>query len=411
MGLYRAISVDMDGCFFNKAYLASEKPDVIEANRSLLDEFSRAGEEYNGTTVFLDSNRQSIGDDNDNAASNETGSSYPCLLKIGDYLKADVDTFLLPDLYNDLEDGTTFAHALTLLDEASFDYDPDKFRKADRKEWLHDHSKLTILYAQIHKFACEHPSDTIDFYFFDDREVLLAGLHDYFSNNRLMLPDNVTLHVCGYQGPGAEPLVTYYKPITGLGQIDKDYKNSVKKIAAISIESPKCQEFGLSSTRSGRCVRTYEDAQEAGFLLTSPIDCVRDYHLGPPPAIEKKSERPGSSERSASQSSGLSLFKHALPKKWPSFPSLTSLPSPRRSKKNSTRKFETEEDFTITSEIDLMVESKEKRSSSDSVSIATSASLFAPVPWKKASVRSRQASEEKELEAGSYRHNNNPHGT
>lgn len=278
MALIRAISLDFDGAIFNEDF--HRHKDVIKANQSLLDLIANNAEGYESTTLYAGTNRQSVSDDRANANRNKTGSAFPHLMQLAAYIKErhrkiKLDRFLLTDLYHQRKAGQSFNEALSLLVNESVDYDEEKMKKGPFKDWLHDQSKLTVLYAQIHRFAKKHGKDTLHFYFYDDREDILDKLHAYFKQNPHRLPDNLCLRLKRYCGQG--PL-NDYPPIQGTGKIDNDYKKTVIRLAADTLESLRFQQKSPANTK-GRPVRTYKEAEESNFVLTATLDCISDCQL------------------------------------------------------------------------------------------------------------------------------------
>ncbi|KTD48933.1 Dot/Icm T4SS effector [Legionella rubrilucens] len=277
MALIRAISLDFDGAIFNGDF--HRHKDVIRANKALLDLIANNAEGYESTTLYAGTNRQSISDDAANAHRNDTGSAFPHLMQLTAYLnkflKVKLDKFLLTDLYHQRKAGESFNEALTLLEKDSPHYDREKIKHGPFKDWLHDQSKLTLLYAQIHRFAKQHPKDTLDFYFYDDRDDILDKLHAYFQQNPHRLPRNLCLRIKQYCGEGS---LKDYPPVQGTGKIDKKYKATVKHLATDTLASERFQQKSPANGK-GRLVRTYEEAKESNFVLTANLDCISDCQL------------------------------------------------------------------------------------------------------------------------------------
>lgn len=292
MPVYRGISTDWDGSFSPK----DSTEDVISVNINILTSLKDENSKYAGTKVYVGSNRQGDFDDISNAAQNGNGSCYPQIQRISEYLDAEFDDFLLADVYNNLESGETLKRALTHLYSEQNDYDPEIINKITLLDWLHDTSKLSLLIAQIQKLASEHPDDDIEFYFFDDKKVILDALGEFFSipENCQLLPRNLkALHLIPYPSikadDGMDSFVSY-APIIGTGDIDFNYRQTVKSMAAACIESAKFQESYPSSSKEGRPVKKYEQAENTGFRLTSDLNCVRDYKFGMKPEFPPNPE-------------------------------------------------------------------------------------------------------------------------
>jgi hypothetical protein len=297
MAIVRGISVDLDGCFMNYSYIELRKNNfhsrnnIIDANLELLNSIGQSNQKYKSTHVFIGSNRQSIGDDKTNAYSTQNGSGFPRALYIANYLEAPLDKFLLTDAYNDLPDGETYEQALLFLDKQNHDYKQEDCKGIKFCDWLHDESKLTILYAQIHKLASENIGDDVEFYFYEDREDILINLQNFFINHQTLLPANVTLNLIKYAGPTdkngnkVEPLINAYPPLHGAGTIDTNFKNTVKEMAAECFQSQRFQDR-CPANQWGQIIKSYEEAKAANFIVTEALNCALDYKpvQMPPPA-------------------------------------------------------------------------------------------------------------------------------
>lgn len=279
MAKIRGISIDLDGCFLGYSFLNNIEAGVVEANRELIDILLENSSQYQSTTLFVGSNRQSIYDDCVNATSNKNGSGYPRVKQIAKAIRARLDKFLLTDLYNDLPDGTTFKKAFDYLDENQWGYSPgDK----SEHEWLHDKSKLTILCAQMYKLSSENSGDEIDFDFYDDKEEILQNLHALFERHPELIPPNVKLNLFRYAGPvdssnlKIEPLIQPYPSIQGRGIINHHFRETIKEIASQCIQSQNYQNNEPVDSR-GQRIKNYADARASNFMITVELNCARDY--------------------------------------------------------------------------------------------------------------------------------------
>lgn len=213
----RVISLDYDGCLHR-----SFDSDVIAENQKLLCYLKSESKRYDKTIAFLGSNRQSKKVDKSNSMQNKSSCFIPFLMVVK-HLDVDIDLLLMADIYGNLPEGTSFFRAI------------DRKYRGSHADWIFDETKLTLLYAQIHKTAKQYSSETIEYHFFDDRSILNNGfsndildhLHGFFSKYPDVLPKNVTLCLHHYQG---ERIVSYSK-IQGIGMIDKDYAQTVKEMA------------------------------------------------------------------------------------------------------------------------------------------------------------------------------------
>src|SRR3990167_2496951 len=217
-------SVDADGCVFNEKFFASQADDrLIVANERLLAAISSeiSDEKYDGIVWMVGSNRQSSEADIENSGWGK-GSFYPVLQTLCDEVNkrvphwpSRVDGYLLADTYGDKPAGENFAQSIA---EAQYDF----------SKWLFDKTKLTILYAQMHKIASENPQAAIDFDFYDDvNEPILQGLKRFFAANPDLIPRNVKLRLHRYNGNELEKIAEQQ----GTGDIDANYQNNIKLMA------------------------------------------------------------------------------------------------------------------------------------------------------------------------------------
>lgn len=215
---YRVFSFDMDGCLFNKAYRDSGRKSVIQPHKDFIRSLREANGNYTKSIVFLGSNRQSFYTDFHNKVKHKTHSCFPVIRNIANALLAELDTFLLADIYGDLDNGVSFERALN-----------QKNQDTQHAEYKFDHTKLSIIYAQVHKIANQYPNEDFHFDFYDDQGLrddpdILEWLHQYFTIYPELLPTNCTLRLHHYIG--GQP--TQVAVISGEGLIDSNYKQTIK---------------------------------------------------------------------------------------------------------------------------------------------------------------------------------------
>lgn len=246
--LYRVISLDFDGALFHEKYLLSDDKDVIKYNMPFLSSLQQENKQFAKVIGMIGSNRQAFHHDRFNACVEivedginygRRGSCFPAMQRICEYLKIDLDPFLMADLYGDLENGTSFYKALA--DTAGYENNSDQ---AQHAIWYFDESKATILYAQMHKIALENPDKKIYFDFYDDRIDILSGLYVFFSKNPGIIPANVNLNLHQYEDG---VVLNNSCHIKGTGIIDSNYKNTVKTMAR---ESSDRQELTIPGKRA-----------------------------------------------------------------------------------------------------------------------------------------------------------------
>ena len=224
-------SLDFDGCLFNRSYIDSHDKDVLAHNAFLLSTITKT--DTDKRVCFVGSSRQSQKIDAINSP--KKGSCFPAIEAISKYLHAELDPFLLADIYGDLADGESYRKALIALQKGEASY-YNTMRSSDSKlhaNWVFDETKATILYAQMHKIALQYPEEQIVFNFYDDRGMgpyknILGHLAIFFSTHRSLVPNNVTLSLNHYNGG---PIITTLQTIQGTGFIDKNYRQTVKDMA------------------------------------------------------------------------------------------------------------------------------------------------------------------------------------
>ncbi|MCH9757436.1 MAG: hypothetical protein K0U37_09645 [Gammaproteobacteria bacterium] len=173
--------------------------------------------------VSIATARQSKRADDYCTQDNDSTSCFPLYPYVADYLDAEKDLFLLADAKKQLPTATSFQRAV------------DSEYEGEHEEWYFDESKITIIYAKMHRSAMCNPDGVALFTFYDDRQDILNALSSFFRRNEALLPHNLILNLCHYER-GSE-LIRRYKPIIGLDNpaslgIDYDYKYTVTKIGA-----------------------------------------------------------------------------------------------------------------------------------------------------------------------------------
>jgi hypothetical protein len=222
----RILSFDFDGSLFNHHYLSSTKKDVIASNKKFLDAIKTKNYLYSKNIILIGSNRQSKRIDDTNATKFdsrcglfEVGSCFPAIQKIAKYLDAELDTFLLADLYGNLPPGTSFARALKALKNPN--------TAIEHPEWLFDKTKATVLYAQMQKKANEFPNEEIIFDFYDDRKDIIQSLINFYGCYDYLRPPNVILRLHHYDGAEISTLAEFNSPSKMKHIIDANYMQTV----------------------------------------------------------------------------------------------------------------------------------------------------------------------------------------
>ncbi len=229
-------SLDFDGCLFNMNYIWQKgNKKLIQNNELLLNEIVKKIQNDKADEVILmvGSNRQSQAIDLINFKPGK-GTCFPEM----EILRAEVqrrvnvpcriDYYLLADTYGNLPAGESFKKILSAQN------DPTRRALLQHAGWVFDDSKLTVLYAQMHRIAMRYPESDILYHFYDDREFdILAGLKRFFSQHSDLIPYNTTAFLYQYDGTATPELLSEIKGDES-GGIDCDYELSVKKIARYS---------------------------------------------------------------------------------------------------------------------------------------------------------------------------------
>lgn len=250
--LLRAISLDFDGCLFHRKYAQdpSYDKDVLTHNHLFLKTLRSENTLFSAVRVLVGSGRQSFF--NDRAGWKFKGSCFPALLRIAEHLQATPDLFLMADVYGDLEEGDSFRKALDYClpfvkqqgvesggSESALGGRP--FVESEHARWIFDESKITLLYAQLHKIAREHPVKEIVFDFFDDREDILSGLKRFYTDHPDLIPSHTILRLHRYAGGSMMPIAI----IMGTGKMDLHYRDTVKEMARVVYSAEYGSDYNL----------------------------------------------------------------------------------------------------------------------------------------------------------------------
>ena len=229
----RVLSFDFDGCLFHSGYLHSTEKHVILHNLKFLKTIREQNKDFEQVFLFIGSNRQSLSTDVFN--SKVSGSCFLAIQQIANHLSDEeqsivFDPFLLTDVYNHLESGTAYYRAVDYLRSAAPRLTQIKLKR-ETPGWVFDDSKVTILYAQIHKAATAHPDKPIVFDFYDNRIDILTDLKIFFEAHPDLIPLNVSLELHQYEGHS----ITHFAKISGIGLIDIDYSSTVLEISRLAV--------------------------------------------------------------------------------------------------------------------------------------------------------------------------------
>ena len=149
--ILHALSFDYDDCLLPRSSDAAiTYPSIVESNKRLLKAIRKQNDDFNSTTGYIGSSRQSHGTDKTNRR--ETGTTtiadptscfIPVRRLIEEEMKAFFSPFLLADTYELKPEGTAYHQAITANETAH------------HVSWVFDDSKSSIIYLQAHLAAQE----------------------------------------------------------------------------------------------------------------------------------------------------------------------------------------------------------------------------------------------------------------
>jgi len=211
-------SFDFDDCLCNEKYYLSVDKNIVAINKPFLDDLKKISNDFSKNITFLFSLRQSKDLDDYASAEYGTCSCFSAIREVSTYLEATYDPLLLADIFGDLPEGTSFGRILDQDDPGSHHC------------CVHDITKLTILFSQMHHVAKAYPHEDIVFNVYDDKEILLERLFVFFKKYPEMMPRNIILHLNNYKGYG----VTSLEEIHGTGVVDYDYRQTVINMVEVA---------------------------------------------------------------------------------------------------------------------------------------------------------------------------------
>ncbi len=276
-------SFDYDNCVGNFRGEQIEPGDLIEEDVAFWAQVEKRiqretkGLPTSARWVSSFSARQSQPCDEHNKKVNQSTSSFPFYIEAASFLDAECDTFLLADARGDLKAGTSFERAM----------DPNY--QGIHVDWYFDESKITILYARMHRAAARNPNADVLFTAYDDRKDILDTVHQFFSEYPQLLPPNLKLNLCQHER-GTDQLKEY-PPIIANGRsrgIDDAYQKTVQLVGAC-MESPEAGKilripkilelkpgelfgrFGAPKLASS-AKREGEEASRLGNMIFHPVE-------------------------------------------------------------------------------------------------------------------------------------------
>lgn len=268
------LSIDFDGCLAHNRFCESQDLDLVKANLPFLHHLQELQGAYLHTELMIGSSRQSSFIDFWSQKSNQQLlRCFPYYLQIAEYLQCKFDGFLMADLYSHLAAGTAYqleladtypvldksdysshySDLMTYLGEERFPLAPDAFC---------DSSKLSLLYAQIHRIAGKYSKQTVVFKFFDDNIDYLTKMISTFSKFPQLLPRQLRLELSRYDGQ----VCTDVGYIQGTGDINLDYQGSLNELK---------HKLKLTSSEHVKDLSTYfnmKNMKPRQGMLSSAVD-------------------------------------------------------------------------------------------------------------------------------------------
>jgi hypothetical protein len=231
-------SIDFDGCLGHQEFYETQDCDLIKANQPFLHYLADLGRTYEDKVLMIGSSRQSSFIDFMSQKGNrQLLRCFPYYLQIAGFLGIHFDSLLMADVYANLAPGT--AYNLELAVDYPFK-DKDDFSKYHMKalafqasqrspvppDAFCDVSKVSLIYAQVHKMAHKYYPNLVVFKFFDDDLKNLNGIYAIFHRYPDLLPLNLRLDLCQYDGDELKDLYS----LQGSGALDQDFYQTVLDI-------------------------------------------------------------------------------------------------------------------------------------------------------------------------------------
>ena len=190
-------------------------------------------------TVMVGSNRQNTGADINNSQSKHIPSCFPLIKHLASRLECHFDTWLTADL--EQRQPLEFDYAIDRMqrDKDRMQRDSelsilclpkDKQNKRDNRIHPFDDTKITQIYAQMHRAAFNplYYDKSVEFNFVDDREDILDAIYKTFTNHAVLIPKGMTLRLHQYSTELDQ--TKEYLPIIGTGKPDYNYSSTIKQI-------------------------------------------------------------------------------------------------------------------------------------------------------------------------------------
>lgn len=226
-------SIDYDGCI--SGYSAGDYAKNMYIHLSdLLIRHPQAN-----LVLMVGSARQSIFSDLYHELAHQNGSCWVFLKSYLECFQSDfpdlagrisLDPFLLEDIFCEKNPGYHFDIRVNSFSKVLVDAYMERaavFRNGVDIQWQ-DLTKKSLIYAQLHYIGMKHPGKKIAFHFYDDRMCVLQPLYNLYRSRVELIPNNFSLRLFNYVAGYFNAAFT--ADINGVGYVDRDYSESVKKL-------------------------------------------------------------------------------------------------------------------------------------------------------------------------------------
>ncbi len=236
-----ASSLDFDGCYGHAGCTGQQN---IDNNQGLIENIR--GNPHSKKILFVGSLRQDHANDAHCDKLNYNGSCFSEMLFLENYLRSqnipvELNKFLLADIDSNKELGYSFNRAL------------DKDPAISHPVWKRDHTKLRILYAQMHLLASLKPRKKTIYNFYDDRDDMLRGLLALFQRYPMLKPGNVKLQLHYYFGTG-KPLLFGICDFSD-EPIDYNWPHNVKLLGSDQFRNFVAGDYEVDFTQISKFLR------------------------------------------------------------------------------------------------------------------------------------------------------------
>jgi hypothetical protein len=155
-----------------------------------------------------------------------------------------LDTFLMSDIYRQCKSGESFkaAHLAREMAENLCEDDirtAETFNVKEHANWAFDDTKISIVYAHIHKIMTEFKDVMVDgkpvivnYHMYDDREDILEAVATFFETHKGLRPKRLNLFLHHYKSDDEIVLYRQLKANPN-GMIDERWRESVLEMASL----------------------------------------------------------------------------------------------------------------------------------------------------------------------------------